>query len=84
MIAPDRSYFGEKDFQQLVVVGRMVSDLRLGTEIVACPTVREADACHEQQENSYFHQGRGSRAALIHLGLARPLKRPKGRQRWVR
>ncbi len=71
MIAPDRSYFGEKDFQQLVVVGRMVSDLRLGTEIVACPTVREADGLAMSSRNSYLSPGEREQAALIHLGLAR-------------
>ncbi|MFZ1383160.1 MAG: pantoate--beta-alanine ligase [Scrofimicrobium sp.] len=40
---PDRAYFGQKDAQQLVVVKRMVRDLGIQTEIVACPIVRDED-----------------------------------------
>jgi pantoate--beta-alanine ligase len=40
----DRAYFGEKDWQQLQVVRRMVTDLDIPCEIVGCPTVRESDA----------------------------------------
>ena len=39
----DRAYFGQKDAQQLLVVRRMATDLGIGTEIVACPIVREPD-----------------------------------------
>ena len=38
---PDRAFFGEKDFQQLLVVKKLVRDLAIPTEIVGCPTVRE-------------------------------------------
>ncbi len=71
MIEPDRSYFGEKDFQQLVVVRRMVSDLRLGTEIVACPTVREPDGLAMSSRNSYLSPEERRQAPLIHRGLSR-------------
>ena len=43
LCAPARAYFGEKDYQQLVVVRRLVRDLSFPVEVVGCPTVREAD-----------------------------------------
>jgi pantoate--beta-alanine ligase len=43
LVRPHRAYFGEKDFQQLLVVSRMALDLDLGVEVVPVPTVREAD-----------------------------------------
>lgn len=43
LVRPDRAYFGEKDYQQLRVVQRMVHDLNVPTTIVPCPTVRESD-----------------------------------------
>lgn len=48
-----RAYFGEKDFQQLQVVWRMVADLSLPVEVVACPTVRDLDgvACSSRNRN---------------------------------
>jgi pantoate--beta-alanine ligase len=42
-VRPSRAYFGEKDYQQLQVVRRMVADLLLDVEVVACPIVREPD-----------------------------------------
>ena len=41
MVEPDRAYFGEKDFQQIAVIRRMVEDLGLKLEIVPCPVIRE-------------------------------------------
>lgn len=43
LAGPCRAFFGEKDFQQLVVVRHLVADLDIDAEVVACPTVREPD-----------------------------------------
>lgn len=51
IIAADAAYFGEKDFQQLLLVSEMVEALHHSTKIVACPTVREADGLAMSSRN---------------------------------
>jgi len=53
-ILPDRAYFGEKDYQQLCVVKRMVLDLNLPVDIVGCPTVREKNGLAFSSRNHYL------------------------------
>ena len=51
IVGPCRAYFGEKDFQQLAVIRRLVFDLSLPIEVVACPTIREPDGLAMSSRN---------------------------------
>ncbi len=66
---PCRAFFGEKDFQQLVVVRRLVADLDLDAEVVACPTVREPDGLACSSRNRRLGPENRRAAAVLFRAL---------------
>jgi pantoate--beta-alanine ligase len=69
LVQPDLAVFGQKDWQQMLLVRRLVRDLSLPLEIVAAPTVREADGLALSSRNQYLDAGQRARAAEIHATL---------------
>jgi pantoate--beta-alanine ligase len=68
-VQPDRAYFGEKDYQQLKVIQRMVHDLRMGVEVVGCPTIREPDGLAMSSRNVYLRPPERRAAAALSQAL---------------
>ena len=64
-ITPDRAYFGEKDYQQLLIIKHLTRSLRLPVEIVACPVIREADGLPMSSRNQLLSPGQRVAAAII-------------------
>jgi pantoate--beta-alanine ligase len=69
LAAADAAYFGEKDYQQLVVVRRLVADLSIPTEIVGCETVREPDGLALSSRNRRLSPPQRQAAAVLHRAL---------------
>jgi pantoate--beta-alanine ligase len=69
IVDPDVAIFGEKDFQQLTVIRRMVADLCLRVQIVGAPTVREPDGLAMSSRNQYLDQAQRRLAPAIYRQL---------------
>ena len=62
---PDLAFFGQKDAAQVAVLRRMVSDLRLATEVVVCPIVRESDGLALSSRNVYLSDAERKQALVL-------------------
>lgn len=69
ILAPHAAVFGEKDFQQLAIIHRMVRDLNFDVEIVAVPTVREDDGLAYSSRNQYLTEAERKQAPTLRAAL---------------
>jgi pantoate--beta-alanine ligase len=70
IVQPDRAYFGLKDAQQIAVITRMVKDLNMPVEIVACSTEREADGLARSSRNVYLSPEEREQALVLSRSLS--------------
>jgi pantoate--beta-alanine ligase len=75
---PDVAVFGEKDYQQLLVVKRLAADLALPTRILGVPTLREADGLAMSSRNAYLGADERATAAKLNLILKDTIARARG------
>jgi pantoate--beta-alanine ligase len=78
IVIPDRAYFGEKDFQQLIVIKKMVKDLNFCLEIVGCPIIREEDGIAMSSRNRYLDTSERRAALVLNQSLKMALDIIKG------
>jgi pantoate--beta-alanine ligase len=69
IVQPARAYFGQKDAQQLLVIKKMSADLNMNLEVVACPTVREADGLAMSSRNTYLTPEQRRAAPVLYKAL---------------
>jgi pantoate--beta-alanine ligase len=69
IVAPDRIFFGEKDYQQLVLVRQMVADLNIDVQVVGVPIVRENDGLAMSSRNRYLEAAQRELAGLLSAAL---------------
>ncbi len=69
IVQPDQAFFGAKDFQQTVVIRRMVADLDIPVRVVVCPTVREADGLAMSSRNAYLAPAERAQAPALYESL---------------
>src|SRR5881398_3950171 len=84
LLAPAATVFGEKDYQQLAVIRRMVRDLNFPIEIIGVPTVREADGLALSSRNQYLNADERTQATVLYRAMTRVKELADGGQKSVR
>ena len=79
MVQPTRAYFGQKDYQQLAIIRKLVSDFNMDVEIVPCPTVRENDGLAMSSRNALLSLQQRASAPLIAKTLLAACNQKEGK-----
>jgi pantoate--beta-alanine ligase len=69
IVGPDLAFFGAKDAQQVLIIGKMAADLDLDTEVVTCPLVREPDGLALSSRNAYLSPEERKAALVLSISL---------------
>ena len=69
IVTPDRTYFGQKDAQQLALIKNMVRDLKFDIEVISCPIIREADGIAMSSRNTYLSEDERKEALALSMAL---------------
>ncbi|MBI5205781.1 MAG: pantoate--beta-alanine ligase [Nitrospirae bacterium] len=69
IVKPVRAYFGQKDFQQAVIIKKMVKDLDMAIDVVICPTIRENDGLAMSSRNLYLNKDERKAATVLNKCL---------------
>ena len=69
LVGADRAYFGQKDAQQVMVIRQMARDLAIGTDVVACPTIREPDGLALSSRNVHLTPDERTAAPVLRRAL---------------
>ena len=69
LVGADRAYFGQKDAQQVMVIRQMARDLAIGTDVVTCPTIREADGLALSSRNVHLTPDQRAAAPVLRRAL---------------
>ena len=70
IVQPTRAYFGQKDYQQTVVLRQLVRDLNFNLELIVCPTIREPDGLALSSRNKYLQEEERTAALVLNQSLA--------------
>ncbi len=69
IVKPTRAYFGQKDYQQSIIIKRMVEDLNFDIDIIVCPTVREEDGLAMSSRNQYLNETERQAATVLYRAM---------------
>ena len=69
IVKPTRAYFGQKDFQQAIINGKMVRDLNMYVDVVICPTIREKDGLAMSSRNAYLRPEERKSSVVLYRSL---------------